>query len=226
MIESKKQHRLKILIADDHALIREALKHVIEKESDMEVIAEVEDGLEAVESALRLIPDIIIMDFNMPKLNGLEATRQILKQCPAISILVLTVYTDLEHIYAILEAGAASYLPKTVSGEVIPRTIRAIRDGEAVLTQAIWKELLKHISWYANKSVQINNVQKLTTREIDILKLAAKGMSNKEIAARLGLSVTTVKNYFAEIFSKLNVNSRTEAVITAVKSKIVTLDDA
>jgi NarL family two-component system response regulator LiaR len=214
-----------IMLADDHPLLRQALRSVLEKESDFEIIAEVDDGEEAVRLTTELIPNVVIMDISMPKLNGLEATRQIKAACPNVAILVLTVHDDSEHILGILEAGAAGYLTKSVFGEEVIHAVRGVVAGETVLSPSISQQVIRHALRHITKPVFLDAGEKITSRELEILGMAARGMSNKDIAQRLDLSLRTVKGYLAEIFAKLNVGSRTEAVITALRVGILTLDD-
>lgn len=213
-----------ILLVDDHPLVRHALKNLIEPQEDMKVIGEAGNGEEAIALVGKLLPNVIIMDIGMPVVNGLEATRRIKAQYPNIAILVLTVHTDKEHVIGILEAGAAGYLTKVVFGDDIIRAIRAIAAGEAVLTPSILQDILKYVHREPAKPV-IADAGNLTAREIYILKLAAKGLSNKNIAANLTLSECTVKSYLVDIFAKINVSSRTEAVMTGLKAGFITIND-
>ena len=217
--------RITVMLADDHPLLRQALRAVLEKQPDFEIIAEVGDGEEAVRLATKLVPDVVIMDISMPKLNGLEATRQIKTECPDVAVLVLTVHDDSEHVLGILEAGAAGYLTKGVFGNEVIHAVRGIVAGETVLSATISQQVIKHALRHATKPIPLGAGEKMTPRELEILKMAAQGMSNKEIAQQLDLSLRTVKGYLAEIFSKLNVGSRTEAVITALRAGILTMDD-
>ena len=214
-----------IVLVDDHPLLRSALRSILEKQPDLKIIAEADNGEEAVRLAKELAPDIIIMDITMPGLNGLEATRQIKALNPGIAILALTVHSDSEHILGILEAGAAGYLTKSVFGEEVIQAIRAIIAGETVLSTQVFKELFKHVIRNKAKQVDLGSGDKLTSREHEILRLVTRGMSNKDIAQALNLSLPTVKSYLADVFSKLRVSSRTEAVITSLRAGFLTLDD-
>ena len=217
--------RTRILLADDHPLLRQALRNVLEKQDDFEIVAEAGDGEEAVRLATELIPNVVIMDISMPKINGLEATRQIKEKCPHIAVLVLTVHDDSEHVLSILDAGAAGYLTKSVFGEEVVLAVRGVAAGETVLSASISQQLIRHALKHISKPVMLGSGEKITRRELEILRLAARGMNNKDIAQNLGISLRTVKAYLVEIFSKLNVASRTEAVITALRAGILTLDD-
>jgi DNA-binding NarL/FixJ family response regulator len=217
--------KITIMLADDHPLLRQALRSVLEKEADFQIIAEANDGEEAVRLATELVPNVVIMDIRMPKINGLEATRQIKAKCPSIAILVLTVHDDSEHILGILEAGAAGYLTKSVFGEEVIHAVRGVAAGEMVLSASVSQQIIKHALQHVTKPLPLDAGEKITPRELEILRMAASGLSNKDIAQKLDLSERTVKGYLAEIFSKLNVSSRTEAVITALRAGFFTLDD-
>ncbi len=217
--------KITIMLVDDHPLIRQALRVVLETQNDFEIVAEAGDGDEAIRIANDLIPDVIIMDITMPKLNGLEATRQIKIQKPNIKILVLTVHTDNAHLIEILEAGADGYLTKSVFGNEVNNAIRTVMDGDSVISGQILKQLLKHILRYPIKSVPLDACEKLSVREMEILKLTAKGMDNSDIAKCLNISIRTVKSHLVEIFTKLRVGSRTEAVIIGLRSGLLTFND-
>ena len=214
-------NRIRVLVADDHPLIRFALRKIFEEHDDIEVVAEVGDGAAAVQAAMELAPDIAIIDITMPVLNGLEATKQIKERVPGVLILILTVHTDIEHIFGIFEAGADGYLTKSVLGEEVVQSIRGLVAGETVLSAEIFRLVLRYALRYPIKPASLNGVEHITPREQEILALAAKGMSNKEIAERLGLRPSTIKSHFGEVFSKLGVSSRTEAVINALRSGII-----
>jgi NarL family two-component system response regulator LiaR len=217
--------KIKILIADDHPLVREALKNAIEDQSDMKVVAEASNGKEAIELAIKHVPDVIIMDIGMPEMDGLEATRKIKGQCPNIAILVLTVHTDQEHVLGILKSGAAGYLTKVALGYDVINSIRVIMSGETVLAPSIMQQILSSVSPEPAKPVVVEATTGLTSREILVLKLAAKGLSNKSISSTLNLSEFTIKHYLKDIFTKINVSSRTEAVMVGLKAGFIKLSD-
>lgn len=220
-----RHRKTRIMLADDHPLLRQALRNVLEKQPDFEVIAEVSDGEEAVKLATEVVPDVVIMDISMPKLNGLEATKQIKASCPSIAILVLTVHSDNEHILSILQAGAGGYLTKSVYGEEVIHAVRALTSGETVLSPPVSQQVIKYAVQHIIKPVSLDTGDKISGRELEVLRLAAKGISNKDIAAKLDLSLRTVKGYLADVFLKLNVASRTEAVIVGLQKGIISLDD-
>jgi len=221
----KQQDKISIIIADDHPLLRQALKSVLEKQPDFKIIAEATDGEEAVKLATELVPDVIVMDISMPKLDGLDATRQIKEKCPNIAVLVLTVYDDSEHVLAILEAGASGYLTKSVFGEEVICAVRGVAAGETVLSAQISRQVIRYAIRYRVKPLLTGSGEKLTARELSILKLTARGLSNKEIAQALDLSPRTVKGYLAGVFSKLSVASRTQAIIKGLRSGLLSVDD-
>jgi NarL family two-component system response regulator LiaR len=223
--EKSSSNSITIMLADDHPLLRQALRNVLEKQPDFKIIAEASDGEEAVRLALERDPNVVIMDINMPKLNGLEAIRQIRAQKPAITVLVLTVHDDSEHVLGVLEAGAAGYLTKSVFGTEVVHAIRSVVSGETVLSTEISQQILRHALRYSTKPIPIDVAQKLNVREMEILKRAAKGLSNKNIALELSLSLPTIKTYLSDIFGKLGANSRTEAVIIGLRSGILSMSD-
>jgi NarL family two-component system response regulator LiaR len=217
--------KTRIMLADDHPLLRQALRDVLEKQPDFEVIAEASDGEEAVKLATEMLPDIVIMDISMPTLNGLEATKQIKASNPSIAVLVLTVHSDSEHILSILRAGAGGYLTKSVYGDEVIHAVRALVSGETVLSPAVSQQIFKYAFQHSSKPKNLGTGNTLSSRELEVINLAARGISNKDIAQRLGLSLRTVKGYLADLFLKLNVASRTEAVIICLRKGIITLKD-
>jgi two-component system, NarL family, response regulator LiaR len=215
--------KITLVIADDHAIIREAIRNLLEKENDIDIVAEAADGEEAVNLTCQKRPDIVIMDISMPKLNGMEATRLIKVKCPNTAILALTVHDDSESILGILEAGAAGYLTKSIFGYDVIQAVRSVAAGESVLSNTVLQQVLKHALRSDMKAYPEPKRNKLTGKELLILQLAAKGLSNKEIGQKIKISPLTVKGYLMEIFSKLEVSSRTEAVIKALQSGYFTL---
>ena len=222
---SRKRNRTTILIADDHPLFRQSVRAILETEPDFEVAGEASDGLEAIRMADELHPAVIIMDITMPEMDGLEATRQIKAKHPEIAVLVLTIHTDEQHAVEILEAGAAGYLTKSVFGEEIVHAIRGVISGEMVLSPAIGKRLLELATLHPLKPAVLPAGERLSTREIQVIKLAARGMRNKEIASELGISLRTVKRLLDNIFTLLQASSRTEAVIAGLRMGILSMDD-
>ncbi len=217
--------KITILLADDHRLVRQGIRQFLEREADFDVCGEASDGEEAVKLAKELKPDVIVMDIAMPRINGIEATRQIKQLQPRTIILILTAYDYEEYIFPILEAGAAGYLLKDMSGSELVEAVRTVYKGESVLHPTVARKLLEHF-----RSAQIRDGQQrksdlLTERELEVLKLAAQGMSNKEISAALFVSVHTTESHFGNIFSKLGVYSRVEAILEALRRGWLTLAD-
>jgi len=218
--------KIRILLADDHAVVRQGTRELLEREDDLEVVAEAGDGEKAVHLAAKHSPDVAIMDIAMPKLNGIDATRQIKAANPRVSVLVLTAYDDDQYIFALLEAGAAGYLLKNVHADELIRAVRAVAAGEAVLHPAIARKVVSRFAPPQPKRGETNALDQLTEREIEVLKLAAKGLKNQDIARELFLSIRTVQTHLSNIFSKMGVGSRTEAVLEALKRGWLMLEDA
>lgn len=217
--------RIRVLLADDHVLVRQGTRELLEREEDIEVVAEADDGEEAVRLATSQCPDVAIMDIAMPKLNGIEATRQIKALHPATAVLVLTAYDDDEYIFALLEAGAAGYLLKDVHANELIKAIRAVYGGESVLHPAIARKVINRLAQPADKRTEESALDQLTERELEVLRLGAKGMTNREIARELVISVRTVQAHLSNVFSKMGVGSRTEAVVHALRKGWLTLED-
>jgi len=218
-------NKIKVLIADDHALFREGTHSLIDHEKDMEVVGEASDGEEAVKLVKELHPHLVLMDIAMPKVNGIEATRRIKADNPATAVLILTAYDNDQYIVALLEAGAAGYLLKNVSGSDLVNAIRSVHAGEAVLHPTIAQKVFSRLGESGQPSDEPAQSAELSEREMEILKLAAKGMSNQDIAAQLYLSRRTIQAHLANIFRKIDVGSRTEAVLQALRKGWVGLDD-
>ncbi|MFP3879768.1 MAG: response regulator [Dehalococcoidia bacterium] len=212
-----------VLIADDHPLVREALYRALEVEEDMKLVGEASDGEEAVRLASELKPNVVVMDIVMPKVNGIEATRKIKDVAPDTAILILTAYDDEEYVLGLLDAGAAGYLLKSARGRDLVGAIRAIRAGESVLHPNIIARLLKRATVTPVKDNKALGL--LSDREAEVLRLVALGMSNKEVAEELFLSQRTVKAHLTSVFNKLNVASRSEAIVKGLQWGLVTLEN-
>jgi len=217
--------KIKILLAEDHVIVREGTRDLIQREPDMEVVGEAGDGEEAVALANKLHPNMVIMDIAMPRLNGIEATKQIKALHPAISVLILTAYDNDQYIFALLEAGAAGYLLKNVRGCELIDAIRAVHAGESVLYPTVARRVISQLVSPLSGTSEVQTIEPLSEREMEVLKLAAKGTSNKDIAKELFLSPRTVQAHLGNIFNKLSVGSRTEAVLYGLRRGWFTLED-
>ena len=212
---------IRVLLADDHIMVREGTRRILEREPDLEVVGEAGDGRETIDLVAETHPDVVVMDISMPVMNGIEATKGIKHLLPQTAVLVLTAYDDDEYVFAILEAGAAGYLLKNARGSELIDAVRRIAAGEAVLHPSIAQKVLRRVT-HRNHETQVDA---LTEREHEVLTLAAKGLSNREIAAQLIVSPRTVQAHMANIFGKLQVGSRTEAVMTALRRGLISLGE-
>ena len=203
-----------ILIADDHPLFRDGLRVLLESVADLHVMGEATTGHEVIAQATSLQPDLILMDIQMPGVNGIEATRQIVQTSPHIRILVVTLFEDDASIFSALRAGARGYVLKDTKEEEMIRAIRAVGNGEAIFSPAIASRLMDFFA-APRPAVPKELFPTLTEREREILQLIARGSSNNEISQELTLSVKTVNNYVSNIFSKLQVADRAQAIIRA-----------
>ena len=206
--------RIRILIADDHPVFRYGLRALLAAEPTTEVIGEATTGEEAIAKVSSLQPDVILMDLNMPVVNGIEATRRILEMTPHLSILVLTMFDDDDSIFAAMRAGARGYLLKGAGGEETMRAIHAVSSGEAIFSPAVARKLMQYFG-ARRPTAPPQAFPELTEREREILTLIAQGYTNAAIAEKLVLSPKTVRNHVSNIFSKLQVADRAEAIIRA-----------
>jgi DNA-binding NarL/FixJ family response regulator len=218
-------NKIKVLIADYHPLIRDSISYLLRKHSDFEVVAQAGDGEETIKLVDELSPDIVVLDIEMPKVDGLEATRQIKSRHPEASVLVLTVHDDEEYVEAMLEAGANGYLLKSVYGEELLQAIRAIKLGEFVFDSRIGSRVIRNFTTRYGKNTGEQARGNLSARELEVMKLVARGMTNSEITNSLGISLNTVKRHLMEIFSKLGVGSRAEALSSSLRSGILSMED-
>lgn len=215
--------KVKVLLADDHALVREGLCKVLSMEEAIEVVGEAENGDQAVSLAFKIKPDIILMDINMPVTNGIEATRIIKNQLPEIGIIALTIHDQEEYLFELIKAGVSGYVLKDISPDLLIQTILGVARGESFIPPSMTAKMFAEFTRLYSLSPRNINPQGLTKREVDVLRLVAQGDSNRSIAKKLFISEKTVKNHLTSIFQKLGVDDRTQAAIHAVKSKIVDL---
>ncbi len=213
---------IRVVLADDHAVVRKGIREFLEEDGTIRVVAEASDGEEAVALVAREQPDVAVFDIQMPRITGLEAARLVKKDYPNTRILMLTAYEDEPYIIAALKTGASGYLLKTAGSDELVHAVRAVALGETALSPAVAKQLVQRAS--GNSSVQEETVESLTEREMEVLRLAAKGMGNKQIGSALAISDRTVQGHLANIYSKLHVTTRTEAVLFAVRRKWIILE--
>ena len=214
---------IRVMICDDHALFRRGLVMVLESEEGIEVVGEAEDGQEALDRVEDLAPDVILMDVRMPNVSGIEATKNIAERVPAAKILMLTVSDEEDDLYDAIKAGATGYLLKEISIEEVATAIRAVVGGQSLISPSMASKLLTEFTSLAKRADERQSVPspRLTDRELEVLKLVAEGMSNREIAGELFISENTVKNHVRNILEKLHLHSRMEAVVYAVREKLL-----
>jgi DNA-binding NarL/FixJ family response regulator len=222
-LEDTENKKIRVILADDHAVLREGTRRLLDAENDIEVVGEAENGEDAIKLVSQFSPDVILLDIAMPKLNGVEAAKQIKKISPRTAILILTAYDLDQCIFPVLDAGAAGYLLKNVRGKELVNAIRAVSKGEAVLYPSVTRKVLNRFAALSSKQAELTSEERLTEREVEILNLAAEGLSNKEISDKLFLSIRTVQTHLNKIFHKLNAGSRTEAVIQGIKKGIINI---
>jgi DNA-binding NarL/FixJ family response regulator len=218
--------RIRLLIADDHELFRRGLRMVLEDEDDIEVIDEAGDGEQAVEMAREHAPDVVVMDVRMPGLTGIQAARRIKEEEPGTKILVLTISDEEDDLYEAIKAGANGYLLKEISIDEIAHAVRSVHSGQSLISPSMASKLLDEFATMIKKEEQKEEVPapRLTPREMEVLEHVAQGMNNREIAKALFISENTVKNHVRNILEKLHLHSRMEAVVYAVREKLLEIN--
>lgn len=210
---------IRVIIADDHNVVRKGIRELLNDEADIEVVGEARNGQELLDLVSALEPDLIVLDIAMPVMSGAEATRHLHARWPQIKVLVLTAYNDDPYIYGLIDAGAAGYVLKTAEAHEIVRAVRSVASGQRVIDPEVEPRLLARVNPIASGSDTI------TERERDVLRLAARGLTNKQIGVELGISDRTVQNHLANVYAKLEVASRTEAVTEALQRELIKLHD-
>ncbi len=212
---------IRLILADDHALLRQGTAELLRREPDLEVIGEASNGLEAVELARHLRPDLVAMDVRMPTLSGLEATRRLREIAPEVRVLVLTAYDEDQYIFSLLQAGASGYLLKSAPVSELVKAIHRVCEGDTPLDPLIARKIVLHVSDQGAQAIapreEDHLAEELTARELDVLHLLARGLSNRAMADELSISDRTVQTHLTNIFAKLHVTSRMEAVLMAIR---------
>jgi DNA-binding NarL/FixJ family response regulator len=208
--------KIRVLLADDHVLVRQGIRQFLEDAEDIEVVAEASDGAQALHLVETHQPDIAVLDIRMPEVTGVEATRRIKQHYPQVRVLILTAYDDDPYVFALLQAGADGYVLKTASADELVRAVQTVYGGSSALSPEIASKVIQQMT--SGKPVGASEqVETLTERELDVIRLASRGKTNREIGSELSISHRTVQGHLASIYGKLSVNSRTEAVTEAVR---------
>jgi len=212
--------QIRVLIVDDHSLVRQGLKKILELEDDIKVVGEAEDGQKALEVAKTTQPDVVLMDISMPDMNGIEATRAFKKRGLKCAILVLTIHDDREYLFEIVRAGASGYVLKDIEPQKLVEAIRVVSKGNTYIQPNLTLDLITEFNRLSSKTKLLKE-NPLTKREMEVLRLITEGMTNAEIARELYISEKTVKNHVSRILRKLNVEDRTQAAVFAIKNDLV-----
>jgi DNA-binding NarL/FixJ family response regulator len=216
---------IRVLIADDHRIVRQGLRHVCELAGGITVAGEAENGREAVKLAQQLHPDVILMDINMPILDGVQATSFIVEANPAARVIILTMYRQDRYVFEAIKAGARGYLLKDIDEQDLVAAIRAVHQGDALINPSLAAKLLGEFRRLSQMADEAEDMEGLTQGEMEVLRLIAQGADNKAVAEQLALSERTVANRLSSIYEKLHVNNRTQAALIALRRGWVTLDD-
>ena len=208
--------KIRVLLADDHAVVRKGIRQFLEEAGDIDVVAEADDGAEALHLIESHKPDVAVLDIRMPEVTGVEATRRIKKHHPEVRVLILTSYDDDPYVFALLQAGADGYVLKTASGDELVNAVHTVQRGESALSPEIASKVVRQ-AMTGRPEQAAAQVEALTERELDVLRLAARGLTNRAIGHELGISHRTVQGHLQSMYGKLAVNSRTEAVTAALR---------
>jgi DNA-binding NarL/FixJ family response regulator len=214
---------IRVVLADDHAVVRKGIREFLEEEGDIAVVAEASDGAQAVALVAELEPDVAVLDIQMPVLTGIEATRRIRAEHPGVKVLVLTAYDDDPYVFALLQAGAHGYLLKTADSSQLVEAVRAVQRGQPALDPSVTRRMVEQLTSGRPPGAP-DITEALTERELEVLRLAARGLTNKAIGQALGISDRTVQGHLANIYAKLHVGSRTEAVTEALKQGWIVIE--
>jgi len=215
----------RVLLADDHALVRQGIRRFLEESGEITVVAEAEDGERALELVAEHQPDLAILDIRMPKLSGVDVARRIRAEHPQVKLLVLTAYDEDPYVFALLKAGVDGYILKTADSTQLIQAVRQIMAGEPALDPGIAKRLMQRVGSGRVTMRDDEVVERPTDRELEVLRLAGKGLTNRAIGQELGISDRTVQGHLARVYGKLQVSTRTEAVLKAVQEGWITVDD-
>ena len=216
---------IRTIIVDDHALFRRGLEMVLEEEPDIELVGQASDGAEAVEKAAESLPDVVLMDIRMPRSSGIEACRAVKEAAPSAKIIILTISDEEEDLFEAIRAGASGYLLKDIPLDEVAEAVRSVHGGQSLINPSMAGKLLTEFATLARRDGEARAQEvpapKLTEREMEVLKLVARGMNNRDIAKELFISENTVKNHVRNILEKLQIHSRMEAVMVAVREKLI-----
>jgi two-component system response regulator NreC len=216
--------KIRVLLAEDHTIVRKGLRALLDDETDIEVVGEAEDGRETVRQVERVCPDVVLMDITMPLLNGVEATRQIKSQHPEVQVLGLTRHENEEYIYQLLRAGASGYVVKQAAPAELVEAIRAVFEGDTFLSPSINPSMVEEYIRQAKAMVKSGPDERLTPREREVLQLVAEGRTNREIAQVLSISIKTVEHHRANLMSKLDLYSAAELTQYAIRTGVIDVD--
>lgn len=215
--------RINVVLVDDHPLMREGLRKILEMDKSICIVDEAGDGQGAINIVRRVKPDVVLMDINMPGTNGIEATRVIKRELPGVGVIALTIHEEEEYVLELVRAGVSGYVLKDIAPAKLVETIKTVARGHSIIDPSITNKILGEINRLSRHRRAREEWENLTDREMDVLKLMAQGRSNKEIARNLTISEKTVKNHITNIFRKLEVEDRTQAVLFAIKHHLVEL---